>query len=170
MAAAEFSDLFQTIVPRNTIKKVHHCNGINKLTNTLSEYQKAQRVDTQNVQAQRVTMAPIDLHMPTSHKAIRTAPRIYREMSRCNTPLKEIEQEVQTEHDQATRDVRGPEEQVQMVNVGDPGTNKNMSTGTLCVQMTVPRIPMIKMKRMKRKKQRDLKEIKSVDEQLTIDN
>ena len=57
MAAAELLDLFKTIVPRNTNKKVQHCNVIDKLTKTESEYQTPQRVGTQTMQAQRVAMA-----------------------------------------------------------------------------------------------------------------
>ena len=37
MAAVELLDFFKTIVPRNTNKKVQHCNVIEKLISTLSE-------------------------------------------------------------------------------------------------------------------------------------
>ena len=70
MVAAGSLDLFKTIVPKNTNKKVQHCNVIDQLINTLSEYQTPQRVATQTMQAQRVSMAPTDLHVPTSRKVI----------------------------------------------------------------------------------------------------
>ena len=60
MAAAELLDLFKAIVPKNTNEKVKHSNVIEKLTNTLLEYQAPQRVATQAAQPQRVDTAPTD--------------------------------------------------------------------------------------------------------------
>ena len=149
MAAAEILDCFKTIVPKNTNKKVQHCNVIDKLTNTLSEYQTPQRVVTQTMQAQRVSMTPPDSHAPTSRNVVRAAPQIHQRKTRRNSPFKEIEGEVQAGQDPATQETPGPA--MQTPPVQDCSTNENVPPPTLLIQPTLHVMPMIKTKRKKGK-------------------
>ena len=83
-------------------------------------------------------MAPTDLHTPTSHESVRTAPQIYRQYKRRNTFFEEIKEEVQAGQDQATHEAPEPAVQTPVVPVGDPSTNENVPPPTLLVQATVP--------------------------------